>query len=149
MKISLIAMVHRNEISMTKQWGRKVNQQVYLQGSRNSCAMAYELMNSFKYSQAMCRKVFTHSSDWWSHSEKEKRAKWSGLSVLVLIWQRGMDWLPDDWIDRSRAVNKRLCWSLITHDLLVNTAKRPAVAGGDKGTDPSQVLSVTRVTSFC
>lgn len=103
--------------------------QCSLQGDRQRCWVnwreALELMPSFEYSQAMCRWVSARSSDWWSRGEKEKRAKWSGLSVLGLIWHQRMDWLPDDWIDGSRPVNKRLRWSLIAHDLLVNTAGGP------------------------
>lgn len=54
---------------------------------------------------------------------KGRRGKWSGLSVLGLISHWRMDWLPDDWTDGSRGVNKRLRRSLIAHDLLVNTAR--------------------------
>lgn len=63
---------------------------------------------------------------------KWRRGKWSGLSVLGLISHRRMDWLPDDWTDGSRGVNKRLRRSLIAHDLLVNTA-RPRVAAEEEG----------------
>lgn len=57
--------------------------------------------------------------------------------------------MQDDWIDRSRPVNKRLRSSLIAHDLLVNTAKRPGVAGGGRGKDPRRVVSDTGVVSSC
>lgn len=63
---------------------------------------------------------------------KGRRGKWSGLSVLGLISHRRMDWLPDDWTDRSRGVNKRLRRSLIAHDLLVNTVQ-PTVAADQEG----------------
>lgn len=63
---------------------------------------------------------------------KGRRGKWSGMSVLGLISHRRMDWLLDDWTDRSRGVNKRSRRSLIARDLLVNTA-RPRVAAEEEG----------------